>query len=89
MHHAPCTDSDRLVSPSPVRSDPSVGQGLQNRQTGEAYLPPLQSLPHAVQILVGPSLMCFVPDLRWALGWGVRFWFRLAKIWSVVGFEAS
>ena len=52
-------------------------------------MPPLQSLPHAVQILVGPSLMCFVPDLRWALGWGVRFWFRLAKIWSVVGFEAS
>lgn len=30
----------------------------------EAYLPPLQSLPHAVQILVGPSLMCFVLGLQ-------------------------
>lgn len=30
----------------------------------EAYLPPIQSLPHAAQVLAGPALMCFVLGLQ-------------------------
>ena len=30
----------------------------------QAYLPPIQSLPHAAQVLAGPALMCFAMTLK-------------------------